>query len=125
VQEATSDPGTWPSIPRTVSAGDRADVLAAAHAVCGARRPVVLAGQGVLYAQASDQLVALAELLSLPVATTLLGKSAFPETHALALGCASQVTTQTAAEFIGQADLILAVGSSLTRHATTVPLPDG
>ena len=100
-------------------------MLAAARALCAAQRPVVLAGQGVLYAQASTQLVALAELLSLPVATTLLGKSAFPETHPLALGCASQVTTQPAAEFIARADLILSVGSSLTRHATKVTLPPG
>jgi acetolactate synthase I/II/III large subunit len=78
VQETTSAPRTWSSLPRTVSGGDPTDVLAAAQALCGARRPVVLAGQGVLYARASDQLVALAEQLSLPVATSLLGKSAFP-----------------------------------------------
>ena len=123
VQEVTSDPRPWPSIPRTVSGGDPADVLAAAHALCGAQRPVVLAGQGVLYAQASERLEGLAELLSLPVATTLLGKSAFPETHTLALGCASQVTSAPAAEFLRRADLILSVGSSLTRHATKVTLP--
>ncbi len=123
VQAVPDEPLAWPSIPRTVSCGDPADVLAAAHALCDARRPVLLAGQGVLYAQASDQLVALAELLSLPVATTLLGKSAFPETHALALGCASQVTSAPAAEFLRRADLILTLGSSLTRHATKVPLP--
>jgi acetolactate synthase-1/2/3 large subunit len=85
----------------------------------------VLAGQGVLYAEATDELVALAELVSLPVATTLLGKSAFPEKHPLALGCASQVTTRMADEFIARSDLILSVGSSLTRHATTPTLPDG
>jgi acetolactate synthase-1/2/3 large subunit len=79
----------------------------------------------VLYAAATDVLIALAELLGVPVATTLLGKSAFPEDHALALGCASQVTTRMADEFIARADLILSVGSSLTRHATTPTLPDG
>lgn len=125
MQDVPTERQAWRPIRRSVSAGDPADVLAAAKALCAARRPVVLAGQGVLYARASDELVALAGLLTLPVATTLLGKSAFPETHPLALGCASQVTTQTAAEFIGQADLILSVGSSLTRHATTVTLPPG
>jgi acetolactate synthase-1/2/3 large subunit len=115
----------WPVIRRVRTAADPADVLAAAGALCAARRPVVLAGQGVLYAQASDQLVALAERLILPVATTLLGKSAFPETHPLALGCASQVTAQPAAEFLARADLIVAIGSSLTRHATKVTLRDG
>jgi acetolactate synthase I/II/III large subunit len=123
LQAAPDEPRAWPSIPRTVAGGDPADVLAAAKALCAAQRPVVLAGQGVLYAQASEQLVALAERLSLPVATSLLGKSAFPETHPLALGCASQVTSAPAAEFLRRADLVLAVGSSLTRHATKVTLP--
>jgi acetolactate synthase-1/2/3 large subunit len=113
----------WPGIRRVVAAGDPAEVHTAAKLVCSARRPVVLAGQGVLYAQATDQLVALADLLGLPVATTLLGKSAFPEGHPLSLGCASQVTTAAAAEFITRADLIVAVGCSLTRHATTVDIP--
>jgi acetolactate synthase-1/2/3 large subunit len=114
----------WPTIRRVVSAGDPAEVQTAARLVCSARRPVILAGQGVLYAQATDQLVAFAELLGLPVATTLLGKSAFPETHPLSLGCATQVTTQAAAEFIARADLVLAIGCSLTRHATTVDIPN-
>jgi acetolactate synthase-1/2/3 large subunit len=113
----------WRGIRRIVAAGDPAEVHTAAELVCSARRPVVLAGQGVLYAQATDQLVALADLLGLPVATTLLGKSAFPESHQLSLGCASQVTTEAAAEFIARADLIVAVGCSLTRHATTADIP--
>jgi acetolactate synthase-1/2/3 large subunit len=121
-QQVPSGDDGWPEIRRFVSAGDRADVRQAATMVCAARRPVVLAGQGVLYAGATDQLVSLAEFLSLPVATTLLGKSAFPETHPLSLGCASQVTTRAAAEFIAHADLVLAVGCSLTRHSTTVEI---
>jgi acetolactate synthase-1/2/3 large subunit len=123
IQHVPNAPTAWPSISRTVAGGDPADVLAAAGALCAARRPVVLAGQGVLYARASARLVALAELLGLPVATSLLGKSAFPETHPLALGCASQVTSAPATEFLRGADLILTVGSSLTRHATKVSLP--
>ena len=51
-----------------------------------ARRPVIHAGQGVLYAEATDELIELAELLQAPVMTTLEGKSAFPEDHPLALG---------------------------------------
>jgi acetolactate synthase I/II/III large subunit len=112
-------------IRRARAAADPADVLAAVRAIGAARRPVVLAGQGVLYAHASKELVALAEQMALPVATTLLGKSAFPETHALALGCASQVTSQPAAEFLGRADLLIAIGTSLTRHATKVSLREG
>src|SRR5947207_2165150 len=55
-----------------------------------ARRPVILAGQGVLYARATAELVDLAERTGIPVATTLNGKSAFPEDHPLALGTAAR-----------------------------------
>ncbi len=125
VQTAPHPAPEWPVIKRVRAAADPLDVLAAARALCAARRPVVLAGQGVLYAQASNELVTLAEQLCLPVATTLLGKSAFPETHPLALGCASQVTSHPAAEFLARSDLIVAIGSSLTRHATRVTLREG
>ncbi len=120
-----SAPLAYRPVPRTVSAGDPRDVAGAARALCGAARPVVLAGQGVLYAGATDELVALAELLSLPVATTLLGKSAFPETHPLALGCGTGVMPAAVHEFVERADVILAAGTSLTRHFLTMPLPEG
>ena len=59
---------------------------AAARRLAAAANPVILAGQGVLYADATAELVELAELTGVPVATTLNGKSAFPENHPLALG---------------------------------------
>ena len=72
--------------PRPCSAADPRDVLAAARALVAAERPVIFAGQGVLYGEATDELVALAELLQIPVMTTMLGKSAFPEDHPLSVG---------------------------------------
>ena len=54
---------------------------------------MILAGQGVLYAEASAELVQLAELLQAPVMTTVDGKSAFPEDHALALGSGGNTFT--------------------------------
>ncbi|HEX2186162.1 MAG TPA: thiamine pyrophosphate-requiring protein [Chloroflexota bacterium] len=125
LQEVPQDVALPRPIPRTVSAGDPRDVARAARALCDARHPVVLAGQGVLYAEASGELLALAEQLDLPVMTTLLGKSAFPETHRLSLGCATHVMTPAAHHFLQRADLILAAGTSLTRHFTTVTLPAG
>ena len=68
------------------SQGDPGDVEAAARALCAASNPVILAGQGVMYAKASAELQELAELLQAPVTTTLLGKSAFSETHPLGAG---------------------------------------
>src|SRR5690606_28840042 len=87
-----------------------------------ARRPIIQAGQGVLYAQASEELRTLAELLHVPVTTTLDGKSAFPEDHALALGTNSYVLTGHGRHYIENSDLVLAVGTSLTRHALVNPI---
>ena len=87
-----------------------------------ARIPMIIAGQGVLYAEASDELVALAELLDIPVMTTTDGKSAFPEDHALALGSGGIVYTGHGRQFLHDCDVIFAIGTSLTRHNITTPI---
>ena len=76
------------------------DVEEAARLLVDASCPVILAGQGVLYAEASDELVKLAELLQSPVMTTVDGKSAFPEDHALALGSGGNGFTGHGAHFL-------------------------
>ncbi len=68
----------------------RRDVEQTARMLAGAKAPVILAGQGVLYGGATAELVALAERTGTPVATTLNGKSAFPENHPLSLGTAAR-----------------------------------
>lgn len=103
----------------TFSAPNPRDVAGAAKVLTQARNPLICAGQGVLYAEASDDLIELAELLDAPVTTTLEGKSAFPENHPLSLGTASGVGPMPAYRFLRQADVIFAVGSSLTRHNIT------
>jgi acetolactate synthase-1/2/3 large subunit len=112
---------------RTRATPDPADVEDAARLLVTASCPVILAGQGVLYAEASDALVQLAELLQSPVMTTVDGKSAFPEDHALALGSGGNGFTGHGAHFLySKADLILAIGTGLNRHPpTTPPLPSG
>ena len=107
------------------SQGDPRDVEAAAQALCRAQYPVIHAGQGVLAAQATDDLVELAELLSAPVMTTLLGKSAFPEVHPLALGSGSGVMSGTLYHFMRRADLVLGIGASFTKHGMSMNLPPG
>ena len=112
-------------IRNTASQGDPRDVDAAAQALCAARYPVIHAGQGVLAAEATDELVELAELLSAPVMTTLLGKSAFPEVHALALGSGSGVMSGALYHFMRRSDLVFGIGSSFTKHGMSMNLPPG
>lgn len=109
----------------TRPAGNPQDVVEAATVLLQARRPVILAGQGVLYAEATDELIELAELLQIPVMTTLEGKSAFPENHALALGSASGVMSRPVMHFLSQSDVVFAVGTSLTKHNMAATLPSG
>jgi thiamine pyrophosphate-dependent acetolactate synthase large subunit-like protein len=105
------------------SAADPSDVKAAAEALAGSKRPVIVAGQGVLFAQATDELRSLAELLGAPVMTTMNGKSAFPEDHPLALGAAGATGTAAAAKFLERADLIFGAGTSFSVTPFTHPLP--
>jgi len=113
-----------PSRP-TVSQGNPADVKAAAKALCAAHYPVIMAGQGVLYAKATDELLELAELLQVPVCSTLLGKSAFPEIHPLALGSTGPTISGHAYHFIRRSDLICGIGTSFTKHGMVMNIPSG
>ncbi len=112
-------------IRNTASQGNPRDVDAAAQALCASRYPVIHAGQGVLAAEATDELVELAELLSAPVMTTLLGKSAFPEVHPLALGSGSGVMSGALYHFMRRSDLVFGIGSSFTKHGMSMNLPPG
>ena len=107
------------------SAGDAQDVARAARALVDANAPVIFVGQGVLYADATKALVELAELVQTPVLTTMLGKSAFPEDHPLSAGVGATVLTPHGHQALLAADVILAVGASLTRHPMSLTLPPG
>jgi len=107
------------------SAGDPEDVAAAARLLVEARRPVLHAGHGVLWAQAWDELRELAELVQVPVMTTMAAKSAFPENHPLALGAGGHTITRTAAQFLVKADLVFGVGCSFARGGFSSPIPAG
>ncbi len=107
----------------TVSGGDPQDVYEAAKALLGADHPVIYAGQGVLYADASAELVELAELIDVPVMTTMAGKGAMPEKHPLALGSGSGVMSAPVHHFLGRADVVLGIGTSFTRHGMVMAVP--
>jgi acetolactate synthase I/II/III large subunit len=110
----------------TSPAGDTRDIDAATRALLDANRPVIHAGQGVLYAGASAELLELAELLQIPVMTTLEGKSAFPEDHPLALGTGGGgVMSGPSHHFLSQADLVLGIGCSFTKHGMASNIPAG
>ena len=96
------------------TAPDPADVDEIADVLLKAENPVVHAGQGCLYAEAWDELQEIAELLQAPVSTTMPGKSAFPEDHPLALGASTISHTKQTWYFMGKADLVFAIGTSLT-----------
>jgi len=113
-------------VKRTVSGANARDVSEAAKILTESRTPVIVAGQGVLYAEASDELVELAEWLQAPVTTTLEGKSAFPEHHPLSLGTGAGVMPRPVHSFLQNADVIFAIGASLTKHSiVAAPIPAG
>ena len=111
------------ALPRLSQASDE-DVERLATALLEAERPVIVAGQGVLYAGATDELLRLAERIGAPVATTLNGKSAFPENHSLSLGTAGRTRPATVNRFFAEADLVLGIGTSFLRSPYITPMPE-
>ncbi len=106
--EETTDPYVpvkgWKSVP------DPDDVSAAVGLLLNAKRPLIYAGEGVIYAGASEALTSFAELTNAPVITTLKAKGAFPENHPLFVG----VRGGQVDHYLKQSDLVLAIGSSLS-----------
>lgn len=105
----------YASPPAGVQAPDPGAVSAAVDAILAAERPVLWAGGGVLFSGATEKLRELAELAALPVFCTMQGKSAIDESHPLALGAGGMTTTEPAAAWLERADVLLAMGTSLTR----------
>ena len=83
-----------------------------------AERPMILAGGGVILSNSSHELLQLAELLMMPVATTFMGKSCFPENHPLSMGNIGMHGTRLANKMILEADVLLAVGTRFQDRST-------
>ncbi|MFC7398087.1 thiamine pyrophosphate-requiring protein [Chelatococcus sp. GCM10030263] len=107
---------------RSVPQADAGEIAELMRTLLAAKNPVVLAGQGVLAASASRELIEFAELLRIPVMTTPNGKSGFPENHPLALGTAGRARPATVDHFMDKADVVLALGTSLTRSYYILPI---
>ena len=93
----------------------QAEIDEAVKELLRAEKPVIWAGGGVLLAGATAALRELAELTGIPVFCTMPGKSALDERHPLCLGAGSRATTLPAHRWLQECDLLLAIGSSLTR----------
>ena len=96
-----------------------ADELAAAAALIrAAKRPLAIAGGGVLYAGAAEALRGFAESHAVPVAVTQAGKSSLPEDHPLCLGSIGVTGTSAANALAEEADLVIAIGTRLQDFTT-------
>ena len=90
----------------------------ASELLAKAEKPVILAGGGVITANASKELLQLAELLMAPVATTFMGKGSFPEIHPLSLGSIGMHGNPVANKLLCEADVLLAVGTRFSDRST-------
>lgn len=120
-----SEPFDYKPAPRTRYGPDPDALRRVAEVLVNAERPVIYAGQGVHYAKAWDALRELAELLEAPVATSLNGKSAFPENHPLALGAGGRAVSEQLHRFLHDADVIFGIGCSFTTSSFAVAMPKG
>ena len=90
----------------------------AAELLAEAERPVILAGGGVITANAAPELLQTAELLMAPVATSFMGKGSFPENHPLSLGSIGMHGNPVANKLLCEGDVMLAVGTRFSDRAT-------
>ena len=103
---------------------EAAHVKAALDVLQGATRPIIVAGGGVRASGAGRELVALAESLQIPVATSLNGKDCIPGAHPLSVGVVGSYSRESANRAVNRADLVCFIGSEtggMTTHFWTVP----
>ena len=110
---------------RLLSAPDPEVINEAVATLMAAEAPIIWAGQGILRAGATSELIELAEWLNLPVMTTNPGKSGFPETHPLSLGGSVVSSPQPLKDYLGAADWVFAIGSSLSTSPFNPNMPAG
>jgi len=121
---------TYPEFPSLRIGPDPEEIRKAADILMEAERPVIVAGGGVLLSQAWKELLDLAELLQIAVATTLMGKGAVPDSHPLSLGVVGYLCGgrdgrgSVANKFVKEADSVLLVGTKTDQPSTnnwTIP----
>src|SRR6266446_678007 len=103
---------------------DQASVRAALDALQAAQRPVLVAGGGVRASGAQADVLALAEALQIPIATSLNGKDTVPGTHPLSVGVVGSYSRESANRVVNRADLVCFIGTEtggMTTHFWAVP----
>lgn len=97
-------------------------VAQAAQVLLDAKRPAIIAGGGVMLSQAAQDLLELAELMAIPVATTHVAHGTFPSAHPLSLGVVGNPVAgsrgRIANKVVGEADVVLVVGSRMDGRTT-------
>src|ERR1700683_1488406 len=126
-EEADMEPLVEPQFARVPAfrpEPDEASVRAALKILQDAARPVIVAGGGVRASGAASELVALAEALQIPVATSLNGKDTIPGNHPLAVGVGGTYSRESANRVVNAADLVCFIGTEtggMTTHFWAVP----
>ena len=103
---------------------EAAHVKAALDLIQKAERPILVAGGGVRASGAAQELIALAEALQVPVATSLNGKDSIPGAHPLSVGVVGSYSRESANRAVNRADLVIFVGTEtggMTTHFWAVP----
>ena len=126
-EEADMEPLVEPQFARVPAfrpEPDEGSVRVALQVLQNAARPVIVAGGGVRASGAAAELVALAEALQIPVATSLNGKDSIPGTHPLSVGVVGSYSRESANRVVNAADLVCFIGSEtggMTTHFWAVP----
>ena len=109
-----SDAPTYKAPQRAMYQPSQADIRDAVSTLLKAKKPLIWAGAGVMFADATAELLTFAELLDIPVYTSMPGKSAFDERHPLSVGCGGLTVTKPARAWLDDCDVLIAIGTSLT-----------
>ncbi|MFB9774833.1 acetolactate synthase large subunit [Brevibacterium otitidis] len=121
--QASTAPYVWPEEPqlpgyRPALKPHAKQIREAGRLIAAARRPVFYIGGGVIRSGAEEELLALAEATKIPVATTLMARGAFPDTHDQHLGMPGMHGSVSAVAAFQQSDLLIAVGTRFDDRVT-------
>ncbi|MYM20818.1 acetolactate synthase large subunit [Brevibacterium sp. 5221] len=121
--QASTAPFVWPDVPalpgyKPVLKPHAKQIREAAALIAKAKRPVIYAGGGVIRSGAAKELLALAEATNIPVATTLMARGAFPDTHPQHVGMPGMHGSVAAVASFQKSDLLIAIGSRFDDRVT-------